>query len=143
MANSSPITELFILAIPIATLTWTFTHEEVLKEVREHCERKKDTCPRLYQRKFYYLFTCEYCLSHYVTAAFLILTRYKLLYGDWRGYLISEFALVWVANIYMSIYGRVRLGIKRERVELTAEESLLKEEKEEELPSREHFKRTA
>jgi hypothetical protein len=37
---------------------------------------------------------------------------------DWRGYLIAGFALVWVANQYMSIYGRLRLDIKRERVEI-------------------------
>jgi hypothetical protein len=48
----------------------------------------------------------------------LILTRYKLLYPDWRGYLISGFSLVWVANLYMGIFGRLRLEIKRERVEI-------------------------
>ena len=35
-----------------------------------------------------------------------------------RGYLIAGFSLVWVANIYMSIFGRLRLEIKRERVEI-------------------------
>jgi hypothetical protein len=62
--------------------------------------------------------TCEFCFSHYVTMAFLILTRYKLLYSGWLGYLIAGFSLVWVANIYMSIFGRLRLEIKRERVEI-------------------------
>jgi hypothetical protein len=40
----------------------------------------------------------------------------------WRGYLISGFALVWIANIYMSIFARLRLDIKRERVEISAVE---------------------
>jgi hypothetical protein len=62
--------------------------------------------------------TCEFCFSHYVTVLFLFLTRYKLLYPGWRGYLIAGFSLVWVANIYMSIFGRLRLEIKRERVEI-------------------------
>ena len=53
-----------------------------------------------------------------MTIFFLIITRYKLLYADWRGYLISGFALVWIANQYMSLFGRLRLDIKRERVEI-------------------------
>jgi hypothetical protein len=109
---------LFILAVPIACVAWTVTHEEVLREPREYCLKKSESCRRLLQRKFFYLFTCEYCFSHYVTLIFLIITRYKLLYTDWRGYLIGGFALVWVANQYMSLYGRLRLDIKRERVEI-------------------------
>jgi len=109
---------LFILAVPIACVAWTVTHEEVLREPREYCIKKSESCQRLLQRKFFYLFTCEYCFSHYVTLIFLIITRYKLLYTDWRGYLIGGFALVWIANQYMSLYGRLRLDIKRERVEI-------------------------
>ena len=109
---------LFILAVPIACIAWTVTHEEVLREPREYCAKKSESCRRLLQRKFFYLFTCEYCLSHYVALFFLIITRYKLLYTDWRGYLIAGFALVWIANQYMSLYGRLRLDIKRERVEI-------------------------
>ena len=109
---------LFILAVPIACVAWTVTHEEVLREPREYCIKKSESCQRLLQRKFFYLFTCEYCFSHYVALIFLIITRYKLLYTDWRGYLIGGFALVWIANQYMSLYGRLRLDIKRERVEI-------------------------
>ena len=109
---------LFVLAIPIACIAWTVTHEEVFREPRDYCLDKSQQCARLYQRKFFYLFTCEYCFSHYVTAFFLVITGYKLLYQDWRGYLISGFALVWVANLYMSLFGRLRLDIKRERVEI-------------------------
>ena len=66
-------------------------------------------------RKFFYLFTCEYCFSHWVTVAFLIVTRYKLLLDDWRGYLLSLFAVVFVANIYMSLYSRLRVDIRSEK----------------------------
>ena len=75
------------------------------------------------QRKFFYLFTCEYCFSHYVAAFFIALTGFRLLLNDWRGLLIAWFALVWVANLYMSLFGRLRLDIKRERVEIQAEEA--------------------
>ena len=109
---------LLVLAIPIACISWTVTHEEVFREPREYCVKRSQVCRRLVERKFFYLFTCEYCFSHYITAIFLVITHYKLLYTDWRGYLISGFALVWVANQYMSLFGRLRLDIKRERVEI-------------------------
>ena len=113
---------LFLLAIPIACVAWTVTHEEVFREPREFCARKSQTCRTLVERKFFYLFTCEYCFSHYVTIIFLIITRYKLLMTDWRGYLLAWLALVWVANQYMSIYNRLRLDIKSESVEIESKE---------------------
>src|ERR1041384_6618438 len=118
MSLSLQVAVLFVLAIPIACVAWTVTHEEVFREPRKYCSDKSQKCARLYQRKFFYIFTCEYCFSHYVTAFFLVITGYKLLYQDWRGYLIAGFALVWVANQYMSLFGRLRLDIKRERVEI-------------------------
>ena len=84
---------------------------------------QKQDCRRIVQRKFFYLFTCEYCFSHYVTAVFLCITRYKLLFDDWRGYLIAGFSLVAVANLYMSLFGRLRGEIKEEKVETALAES--------------------
>jgi hypothetical protein len=116
------VLSLFLLALPIASIAWTITHEEVVREFRDVCLGKSTTCRRIYERKFFYLFTCEYCFSHYVTAAFLIITPFRLLYPDWRGYLIAGFALVWVANVYMSLFARIRLEVKRERVQIKKEE---------------------
>lgn len=116
---------LFILAIPIASIAWTITHEEIFREARDWCKQNSQICNRLYKRKFFYLFTCEYCFSHYVVIIFLMLTRYKLLFSDWRGYLISGFSLVWVANVYMNLYSHVRLDIKRERVEIAEKENAM------------------
>ena len=117
------IIELFLLAIPVACISWTVTHEEVFRELREWCGERSKTCRKLAERKFFYLFTCEYCFSHYVTAFFLIVTGFKLLIGGWRGYLIAGFSLVWIANIYMSLFGRVRLDLKRERIQIENNES--------------------
>lgn len=114
---------LLVLSIPIACIAWTVTHEEVFREPREWCAAKSKSCKSLYARKFFYLFTCEYCFSHYVTAFFLFITRYKLLFDDWRGYLVAGFSLVWVANVYMSFFGRLRLEIREERMEIAAAES--------------------
>ncbi len=110
-----------MLALPIACASWTVTHEEVFREPREFCKKMSQDCKALPQRKFFYLFTCEYCFSHYVTAFFLILTRFTMLYDGWRGYLIAWFALVWVANVYMSVFNRLRLEIKHENVVIATE----------------------
>src|SRR6202522_2164686 len=119
------VLSLFLLALPIASIAWTITHEEVVREFRDVCLAKSTTCRGIYERKFFYLFTCEYCFSHYVAAAFLVITRFKLLFPDWRGYLIAGFSLVWVANVYMGIFGRIRLDLRRERVEIQTEEASL------------------
>src|ERR687894_1495506 len=124
MSLSLQVAVLFLLAIPVACVAWTVTHEEVFREPREYCVEKSKECRRWYQRKFFYLFTCEYCFSHYVTIFFLIITQYRLLYEDWRGYLIGGFALVWVANQYMSLYNRLRLDIKSEKIETEIKEKV-------------------
>ena len=127
MPLSEQVVALFVLAIPIACIAWTVTHEEIFREPREFCQRCSREAPSLLRRKFFYLFTCEYCFSHYVTALMLIITRYKLLYPDWRGYLVSLFALVWVANIYMTIYAHYKVEVKVERYEAKKIEHEVKE----------------
>jgi hypothetical protein len=125
---------LVILAIPVASIAWTITHEELFREAREWCMRKSKDCRTGYQRKFYYLFTCEYCFSHYVAASVLVMTRFQLLMTGWRGYLIAGFALVWMSNLYMSIFARLRLEIKRDRVEISAVEEDVQQKKQNQEP---------
>ncbi|TXF75034.1 hypothetical protein [Chryseobacterium sp.] len=120
---------LFILAIPVACIAWTITHEEIFKEPREYCVKRSQECQKLVERKFFYLFTCEYCFSHYVTALFLIITQYKLLFEDWRGYLISFFAVVFIANVYMSLFAFLRQNLKVEKIAAKLKENELQEEK--------------
>jgi hypothetical protein len=123
MSLSQQVLFLFIIALPIASIAWTVTHEEVIREFREFCVRESKTCRRISERKFFYLFTCEYCFSHYVTVAFLIITRFKLLFPDWRGYLPAGFSLVWIANVYMGLFGRIRLDLRKERLDINSEEA--------------------
>jgi len=52
----------------------------------------------------------------------LAITKYHLLFNDWRGYLIAGFSLVWIANIYMSLYNLVRLDLKKENTEISIKE---------------------
>lgn len=109
---------LFVLAIPIACISWTVTHEEIFKEPREWCVKHSKNDKTILSRKAFYLFTCEYCFSHYVTIAFLILCNYKLLLNDWRGYILAGFSLVFMANVYMSLFALLRQAIKKEKVEI-------------------------
>jgi len=109
---------LVLLAIPIACIAWTVTHEEVFREPREYCVKRSHEGKTLLERKFFYLFTCEYCFSHYVTIIFLCLTGYKLLMDNWIGYIIAGFALVYVANAYMSLFGLIRQDIVKDKTEI-------------------------
>ena len=109
---------LFLLSIPIACVAWTVTHEEIFKEPRAYCVKRSLHGKTMLERKFFYLFTCEYCFSHYVVILFLFFTGYKLLIDDWRGYVIAGFSLVWIANVYMNLFGLIRQDIKMEKTEI-------------------------
>ncbi|MGA2962871.1 MAG: hypothetical protein ABSD96_14430 [Candidatus Korobacteraceae bacterium] len=63
-----------------------------------------------------------------------MVTRYKLLLDDWRGYLIAFFALPFIANFYMGLYAQTKLEAKKDRfgatiVEHVAEIKALEKEK--------------
>jgi hypothetical protein len=117
---------LLLLPIPVACVTRTFISEEIARELREFAHRITNHSPHFILRKTFYAFTCEYCFSHYVTLFFLILTQFRLLLNDWRGYLLSFFAIVFIANIYLTIYSRLRLDIHREKVEIQGAEKNIK-----------------
>ena len=121
------LTWLFLLAIPIACISWTFTHEEVFREPREFFEKRSHSGKNIFLRRFFYVFTCEYCFSHYITIIVLIITKFTLLLEGWRGYLISGFSLVWIANVYMSFFAWLRTGLKKEKTIIKNEEEKLKQ----------------
>ena len=128
------IVGLFILAIPIASIARTVVFEEIFREPRDWCVSRSKNCRSLLQRKFFYLFTCEYCFSHYVTAAFLLITHFKLLYDDWRGYVIAFFSLVFVANAYLNLYSQVRVEIASEKKTIEVKEKSIEAAKGESRP---------
>ena len=107
---------LIILSAVTACIAWTVTQEEVFREWREVCKEKSETCRNIAQRKFFYVWTCEYCFSHWVALVLLVITGFKLLFDDWRGYLIAFFTIPWVANQFMSLYRMVRVDIKHENL---------------------------
>ena len=123
MALSTQLVWLFVLAAPVACLAWTVTHEQLFAEVHDWCERRSRNSRHVLTRKFFYLFTCEYCFSHYVAAGAVALSGFRLLVNGWAGALFAWLALIWIANVYMSLFVRLRLDIKRERVEINVEEN--------------------
>lgn len=125
MSLTDQLIWLFVLAIPVACVAWTFTHEEVFREVHEYCVIHSRRGKTLLKRKFFYLLTCEYCFSHYVTILFLLLTNFQLLITGWQGYIIAGFALVFIANVYMSLYAYLKVDIRKERIITKQEEEKL------------------
>jgi len=116
--------QLLVLALPVAAISWTITHEELFREVHTFCVERSKSARPLLVRKFFYLLTCEYCFSHYVAAGMLVLSHFRLLFDDWRGYFIAWLALVWIANHFISVFGRLRLGIRSERLEIGLKEAV-------------------
>ena len=51
------------------------------------------------------------------------------MYTGWRGYLIAGFSLIWIANVYMSVFAFIRVGMKETKMEADMDELRLKEVK--------------
>ena len=120
---AAQIVWLFVLALPVATIAWTITHEEIFREPREWAASRSRTADTMLARKFFYICTCEVLLQPLRRRrVFVALTQFQLLLPDWRGYLIAWFAVVAVANLYMSLYGRLRVDIKSEGLEAKVKE---------------------
>jgi hypothetical protein len=112
----SEIYPLLILSIAAASIAWTVTQEEIFREPREYCRECSETSENLLKRKFFYVFTCEYCFSHWVTLFLLVLSGFRLLIDDWRGYILAFFVIAWLANQWMSLYRRLRVEIKHTNI---------------------------
>ena len=127
MSLGGQLLMLVVLALPIACVSWTVTHEDIFSEFREWLVGIAQASRFYVVRKLLYVFTCEYCFSHWVTIVFLAVFRFKLAYPGWRGYVIAGFSLVWMANMYMSLFGRLRLDIRHERLQIERTKEELEE----------------
>ena len=92
--TGSDLLTLLVLSLPVAAIAWAVTHEELFREFHDQCVERSQKQRNFLARKFFYLFTCEYCFSHYVAAAVLVATGFRLVFADWRGWIIAWFALV-------------------------------------------------
>jgi hypothetical protein len=96
-----------ILSLVVASIAWTVTQEAIFEEPREFAGRKSESASNIFVRKFFYV-------CHWVALLVILLTRYKLLFDDWRGYAVAFFLLPWIANQWMSLYRLLRVDIKHE-----------------------------
>lgn len=102
-----------LLAIPVACVVWTFTQEEIFKEWRDALKAyQRRHSQSLWRQKMAYLPTCPYCFSHYIAGLFVALFQFRMLSDDWRGYLVSLFSLVLIANIYVTVYNLLRVALR-------------------------------
>ena len=116
MGWTTQLFTLFILSLAVASIAWTVTQEEIFREWRQAFKERSETAPNILTRKFFYVWTCEYCFSHWVTLVILLLTGFRLLIDDWRGYILAFFATTWVANQFMSLYRLIRVEVKHENL---------------------------
>ncbi|MEO5858100.1 MAG: hypothetical protein ABIR33_04040 [Pyrinomonadaceae bacterium] len=103
---------LLVIATAVGSISWTITQEEIFREPREYFAERSERARSLLIRKLFYMPTCEYCLSHWVSVALIAITGFRLIFEDWRGYLLSFFVTAWTANQIMSLYRRLRVVIK-------------------------------
>jgi hypothetical protein len=119
MGLDDKLTQLFwilMLSLVVASIAWTVTQETIFEEWREAAKRRSENAKSILVRKFFYVWTCEYCFSHWVTLLVLLVTGFRVLFNDWRGYALAFFILPWIANQWMSLYRRLRLDIKHEKL---------------------------
>ena len=113
MEYGSQIAFALILSIPVACITWTVTQEELFAELRRDLTRYQSRHSGSWWRSHLaYAPTCPYCFSHYVAALVIALLHFKMLADDWRGYFVSLFVLVLIANVYITLYHLLRVGLR-------------------------------
>lgn len=118
---TNEIHSLFSLALIVAVVARTVTQEEVMRELREFCARQSKHGP-LPKRKLCYLFTCQYCFSHYVALGVVLLTGFRFWTTGFWGVVFAMFALVAVANLYMAAYERLTVATREARVRIAERE---------------------
>jgi hypothetical protein len=85
---------LFVLALPIASIAWTITHEEAVSEFRDICVGKTQPVGTFTS------VSSSISLPVNIASAttlpqFSYLSLATTLFADWRGYLIAGSSLVW------------------------------------------------
>ncbi|HEX5447474.1 MAG TPA: hypothetical protein VFW87_26905 [Pirellulales bacterium] len=118
----------WFLAAPVAILVRAFTTEEVAREPREYCLRRQ-ACYRdrggetslparlgcFVLQKLFYMPTCDYCLSFWVSLVVVWLADYRISFDDWRGSALACFVVMGVANVYLALFALLRVDTRKER----------------------------
>ena len=57
-----------------------------------------------------------------MTALILLVSDFRLMRADWRGVVLAFFAVNAVANLYMAMFGRLRVEIRSDRLDIAEKE---------------------
>ncbi|HEX7446056.1 MAG TPA: hypothetical protein VF306_00845 [Pirellulales bacterium] len=119
----------WFLAAPVAILVRAFTTEEIGREPREYCSQRQ-ACYRdrrgadcslvdrawcFVLQKLFYMPTCDFCLSFWVSLAVVWLAEYQIFFSDWRGSALACFVVMGVANLYLALFALLRVDMRKER----------------------------
>lgn len=105
-----------IMAICVASISWTITKEEIFRDLRDFCKEVQKTEQGGFRgwpcKKLAYAPTCDYCLSHWVGFALFALYPVKLVAENWRGYFFAYFATIFLANVLLGLYNIIRVTLR-------------------------------
>lgn len=107
----------FFYGAVVAVLVRAVTKEEICREPRE-CLKDYYQDPRRpwLLRKLAYMPTCEFCSSFWVSLILVLgIFQYHFLFADWRGYFVSIFLTMGMANVYMAGFDMMRVDLRKER----------------------------
>lgn len=116
--TSATFYPLMIYALVVAVIARTVTQEEVFRELQEYARRPR----RKLTQKLLYPLTCQYCFSHWVAAALVLVTGYDVTQAQTttlKGFVLSVFVLVAVANAFLILYETATVKVRRQRAEIT------------------------
>ncbi|HJT34433.1 MAG TPA: hypothetical protein VJ783_20545 [Pirellulales bacterium] len=121
----------WFLAAPVAIIVRACTTEEICREPREYCEARQAfyreqlhaadhaslgrRAAYLVLQKLFYIPTCEYCFSFWVSLALVVIAGYRIHFDDWRGLALATFVVMGVANVYMSAFSQLRVDSRKDR----------------------------
>lgn len=121
----------WFLAAPVAIIVRACTTEEICREPREYCQARhsyyrqrfcnagesgfgrRATCFAM--QKLFYMPTCEYCFSFWVSLAVVLIAGYRIHFDDWRGLALATFVVMGMANVYLSAFSQLRVDARKDR----------------------------
>ena len=121
----------WFLAVPVAIIARACATEEICREPREFCLRRHEfyrqrcheSCDvslaarttAFALQKLFYVPTCEYCLSFWISLAVVLVADYRMFFDDWRGVALACFVVMGVANVYLSLFSNLRVDSRKDR----------------------------
>jgi hypothetical protein len=120
----------WFLAAPVAILARALATEEIGREAREFCAAQQACCQERRRssdagkircaadfllQKLFYMPTCEFCSSFWVSLIVVLIAEYRIHFDDWRGVALACFVVMGLANVYLSVFTQIRVDSRKDR----------------------------